>query len=74
METALAGVAQNDAQLLGEAADLVYHLVVLLHSRGLSLEHCAVMGTIAAAEIIEHYGARPEADLKVRVAGAGISL
>ena len=37
VETALAGVAQNDAQLLGEAADLVYHLVVLLHSRGLSL-------------------------------------
>ena len=25
------------------------------------------MGTIAAAEIIEHYGARPEADLKARV-------
>ncbi|KAF1687614.1 bifunctional phosphoribosyl-AMP cyclohydrolase/phosphoribosyl-ATP diphosphatase [Pseudoxanthomonas broegbernensis] len=37
VETALAGVAQNDAQLLGESADLIYHLVVLLHSRGLSL-------------------------------------
>ncbi len=37
VETALAGVAQNDAQLLGEAADLIYHLVVLLHSRELSL-------------------------------------
>nr|WP_236685965.1 bifunctional phosphoribosyl-AMP cyclohydrolase/phosphoribosyl-ATP diphosphatase HisIE [Pseudoxanthomonas suwonensis] len=37
VETALAGVAQNDEQLLGESADLIYHLTVLLHSRGLSL-------------------------------------
>jgi sugar/nucleoside kinase (ribokinase family) len=37
------------------------------YSRGLSLKDCAVMGTIAAAEVIEHYGARPEADLKARV-------
>ena len=37
VETALAGVSQNDEQLLGEAADLVYHLTVLLHSRGLAL-------------------------------------
>ena len=37
VETALAGVAQSDEQLLGEAADLIYHLTVLLHARGLSL-------------------------------------
>lgn len=37
VETALAGVVQSDDQLLGEAADLVYHLTVLLHARGLSL-------------------------------------
>jgi phosphoribosyl-ATP pyrophosphohydrolase/phosphoribosyl-AMP cyclohydrolase len=37
VETALAGVSQSDEQLLGEAADLVYHLTVLLHSRGLTL-------------------------------------
>jgi phosphoribosyl-ATP pyrophosphohydrolase/phosphoribosyl-AMP cyclohydrolase len=35
VETALAGVAQEDDALLGEAADLVYHLVVLLRARGL---------------------------------------
>jgi phosphoribosyl-ATP pyrophosphohydrolase/phosphoribosyl-AMP cyclohydrolase len=35
VETALAGVVQDDAALLGEAADLVYHLVVLLRARGL---------------------------------------
>ena len=37
VETALAAVAQEDAALLGEAADLLYHLVVLLRARGLSL-------------------------------------
>ena len=31
-------VAQDDEALLGESADLVYHLLVLLRSRGLSLE------------------------------------
>lgn len=35
VETALAAVAQDDGALLGEAADLVYHLLVLLRSRGL---------------------------------------
>ncbi|WDS36635.1 bifunctional phosphoribosyl-AMP cyclohydrolase/phosphoribosyl-ATP diphosphatase HisIE [Pseudoxanthomonas sp.] len=37
VETALAGVVQDDADLLGESADLLYHLTVLLRARGLSL-------------------------------------
>lgn len=37
VETALAAVAQDDTALLGEAADLLYHLLVLLRARGLSL-------------------------------------
>ena len=37
VETALAAAVQDDAALLGEAADLLYHLVVLLRARGLSL-------------------------------------
>ncbi len=37
VETALAGVDQDDPELLGEAADLLYHLIVLLRSRELSL-------------------------------------
>jgi phosphoribosyl-ATP pyrophosphohydrolase/phosphoribosyl-AMP cyclohydrolase len=37
VETALAAVSQDDTALLGEAADLVYHLLVLLRARGLSL-------------------------------------
>jgi phosphoribosyl-ATP pyrophosphohydrolase/phosphoribosyl-AMP cyclohydrolase len=37
VETALAAVVQDDAALLGEAADLAYHLLVLLRARGLGL-------------------------------------
>ena len=37
LETALAAVVEDDEALLGEAADLVYHLLVLLRLRGLSL-------------------------------------
>ncbi len=37
VETALAAVVQDDAAVLGEAADLLYHLLVLLRARGLSL-------------------------------------
>lgn len=37
VETALAAVTESDDALLGEAADLVYHLTVLLRARGLSL-------------------------------------
>lgn len=37
VETALAAVAQDDVALLGEAADLAFHLTVLLRSRGLGL-------------------------------------
>jgi sugar/nucleoside kinase (ribokinase family) len=33
-------------------------------ARGLSLERSLKLGAIAAAEVIQHYGARPEADLK----------
>lgn len=37
VETALAGVAQGDAELLGESADLLFHLLVLLRARGFGL-------------------------------------
>ena len=36
VETALAAVTADDAALRGEAADLVYHLLVLLRARGLA--------------------------------------
>ncbi len=37
VEVALAGAARDDAALLDEAADLIYHLIVLLRARGLGL-------------------------------------
>lgn len=37
VELALASVAGDRDDLLNESADLVYHLLVLLHSRGASL-------------------------------------
>jgi phosphoribosyl-ATP pyrophosphohydrolase/phosphoribosyl-AMP cyclohydrolase len=37
LEVALAGAGESDDALLGECADLVYHLLVLLRSRGLPL-------------------------------------
>jgi phosphoribosyl-AMP cyclohydrolase / phosphoribosyl-ATP pyrophosphohydrolase len=38
VEVALAAVADSDAQLLSESADLLFHLMVLLRSRNLQLE------------------------------------
>ncbi len=38
------------------------------HARGENLETCLRMGSICAAEIISHYGARPEVDLKALMA------
>jgi phosphoribosyl-ATP pyrophosphohydrolase/phosphoribosyl-AMP cyclohydrolase len=46
VETALAAVAQDTPALLGEAADLVYHLLVLLQAKGQNL--AALEDTLAA--------------------------
>ena len=37
LELALAGVAQSDEEVIGEAADLLYHTLLLLKAKGLSL-------------------------------------
>jgi phosphoribosyl-ATP pyrophosphohydrolase/phosphoribosyl-AMP cyclohydrolase len=37
VEVALAAVCQSEEALLGEAADLLYHLLLLLNSKGISL-------------------------------------
>jgi len=41
LEVALAAVAETDEKLVAESADLLYHLLLLLRSRGLRLEHVA---------------------------------
>jgi sugar/nucleoside kinase (ribokinase family) len=40
-------------------------------AQGRDLQACAQLGAIAAAEVISHYGARPEADLKQLAAKLG---
>jgi sugar/nucleoside kinase (ribokinase family) len=37
---------------------------------GAALERCAQLGSLAAAEVISHYGGRPETPLKVLLAGS----
>lgn len=41
VETALAAVAQDDEALIGEAADLVFHLMVALRARGIGFDQVA---------------------------------
>lgn len=38
VEAAVAVLAGDDAELLGEAADIIFHLLVALQARGLSLD------------------------------------
>lgn len=44
------------------------------YARGLDLPQCGTLGAIAAAEVISHYGARPETPLDRLAAEAGIRL
>lgn len=44
VELALAAVTQSDQQILGEAADLLFHMLVLLKAKGLTLSQ--VMNTL----------------------------
>ena len=37
IETVIAAIHEDDKHLAGEAADLLYHLLVVLHARGISL-------------------------------------
>jgi len=50
------------------AGDLFAAGFLFGHTRGLALGECLTIGAIAAAEVIVHYGARPEADLQDLVA------
>lgn len=43
-------------------------------AKGAALDHCARLGALAAAEIIQHIGARPEANLAALAAENGLSL
>lgn len=57
VETALAAVAEDDAALCGEAADLLFHLQVLLRARGLSLSDAVAV--LRERHGKPHRGSRP---------------
>ncbi len=38
VETVIAAIAEDDEALVGEAADLIFHLLILLGDRGISLQ------------------------------------
>lgn len=50
------------------AGDLFAAGFLFGHVRGMDLEKCLTLGAVCAAEVISHYGARPEADLKALTA------
>jgi phosphoribosyl-AMP cyclohydrolase / phosphoribosyl-ATP pyrophosphohydrolase len=52
LEVALAAVAETDDKVVSESADLVFHLLVLLRSRGLSFES-------VVAELQSRHAAKP---------------
>ncbi|MEO6256387.1 MAG: adenosine kinase [Sphingomicrobium sp.] len=64
---AIAEVAAEPIERLVDttgAGDLFAAGFLAGEARGLGLERSLKLGAIAAAEVIQHYGARPEADLK----------
>jgi sugar/nucleoside kinase (ribokinase family) len=70
-------IAVRDGKITAVAAEPVDHIVDTTGAGDLfaagflsgyiekrPMEECLTIGAVAAAEVISHYGARPEADLK----------
>ena len=59
VETVIAAVHEDDKRLTGEAADLLYHLLVVLHARGLTLADVeAVLAARTRQSGLEEKGSR----------------
>lgn len=54
------------------AGDLFAAGFLAAYVEGKPVEDCLTLGSVAAAEVISHYGARPEADLKALRARSGL--
>jgi phosphoribosyl-ATP pyrophosphohydrolase len=60
IETVIAAVHEDDKHLTGEAADLLYHLLVVLHARGISLAQVeAVLAERQRQSGLEEKASRP---------------
>lgn len=61
VETALAAVGPDTKAVVSESADLLYHLVVLLQARGVSLEDVyAELGRRTSRSGLEEKASRPK--------------
>jgi phosphoribosyl-ATP pyrophosphohydrolase len=61
VETVIAAVHEDDKHLTGEAADLLYHLLVVLHARGIPLSAVeAVLAERQRQSGLEEKASRPQ--------------
>jgi phosphoribosyl-ATP pyrophosphohydrolase len=61
VETVIAAIHEDDKHLTGEAADLLYHLLVVLHARGISLAEVeAVLAERQRQSGLEEKASRPQ--------------
>ena len=60
VETALAAVTEDRDRLIAEAADLLYHLIVVLEARGVAIDEVeAALATRVTRSGLEEKAARP---------------
>jgi phosphoribosyl-ATP pyrophosphohydrolase len=60
VETVIAAIHEDDKHLTAEAADLLYHLLVVLHARGISLAEVeAVLAERQRQSGLEEKASRP---------------
>jgi phosphoribosyl-ATP pyrophosphohydrolase len=60
VETVIAAINEDDKHLTGEAADLLYHLLVVLHARGITLAQVeAVLADRQRQSGLEEKASRP---------------
>jgi phosphoribosyl-ATP pyrophosphohydrolase len=61
VETVIAAVGEDRERLIAEAADLLYHMLVLLESRGIALTEVeAALGTRAGQSGLQEKAARAQ--------------
>jgi phosphoribosyl-ATP pyrophosphohydrolase len=59
VEAAIAAVGEDRSRLIGETADVLYHLLVVLHARGIALDDVeAELGARARQSGLEEKAAR----------------
>jgi phosphoribosyl-ATP pyrophosphohydrolase len=61
IETVIAATAESRERLIAESGDLLYHLLVLLHARGIALDEVeAILANRKGMSGLEEKAARPQ--------------